>query len=317
MTFDVIVLALAPVFFVLGLGYVAGRRGMVENHHVETLNTLVMSFALPASLFVATASATRSQMLGQAPLFAIFGGVMVLVYVGWYLIARFVLKASRADGSLQALTIAFPNLAGVGLPISSSVLGATGAVPVAVALAAGSILVTPLTLIMLEMTTGNGDGEEMGMTRRILRAIRRAVTKPVVLAPALGILLSLSELPLDPVLKSCLMLIGHAAAGVALFLTGLILSAQTFEIDWKVAGATGMADIARPLVAAAIVLLLPVSSETAKIAILLAAIPSGFFGILFAVNYRLDSATTGSMVTASTAFSIIPMAIAIAFLFPS
>ena len=317
MTFDVIVLALAPVFFVLGLGYVAGRRGMVENHHVETLNTLVMSFALPASLFVATASATRSQMLGQAPLFAIFGGVMLLVYAGWYLIARFVLKASKADGSLQALTIAFPNLAGVGLPISSSVLGATGAVPVAVALAAGSILVTPLTLVMLEMTTGKEDGDEMGMTRRILRAIRRAVTKPVVLAPALGILLSLSELPLDPVLKSCLMLIGHAAAGVALFLTGLILSAQTFEVDWKVASATGVADIARPLVAAAIVLLLPVSAETAKITVLLAAIPSGFFGILFAVNYRLDSATTGSMVTASTAFSIIPMAIAIAFLFPS
>ena len=317
MTFDAIVLALAPVFFVLGLGYVAGRRGMVENHHVETLNTLVMSFALPASLFVATASATRSQMLGQAPLFAIFGGVMLLVYAGWYLIARFVLKASKADGSLQALTIAFPNLAGVGLPISSSVLGTTGAVPVAVALAAGSILVTPLTLIMLELTTGKEDGDEMGMTRRILRAIRRAVTKPVVLAPALGILLSLSELPLDPVLKSCLMLIGHAAAGVALFLTGLILSAQTFEVDWKVASATGVADIARPLVAAAIVLLLPVSAETAKITVLLAAIPSGFFGILFAVNYRLDSATTGSMVTASTAFSIIPMAIAIAFLFPS
>ena len=51
-------------------------------------------------------------------------------------------------------------------------------------------------------------------------------------------------------------------------------------------------------------------------AILLAAVPSGFFGILFAVNYRLDSATAGSMVTASTVFSIVTMAIAIAVLFP-
>jgi hypothetical protein len=40
-----------------------------------------------------------------------------------------------------------------------------------------------------------------------------------------------------------------------------------------------------------------------------------FFGILFAVNYRLDSATVGSMVIASSSFSIATMAIAIAVLF--
>jgi malonate transporter len=51
-------------------------------------------------------------------------------------------------------------------------------------------------------------------------------------------------------------------------------------------------------------------------AILLAAVPSGFFGILFAVNYRMDSAEMGSMVTASTVISIATLAIAIALLFP-
>lgn len=53
-----------------------------------------------------------------------------------------------------------------------------------------------------------------------------------------------------------------------------------------------------------------------KIAILLAAAPSGFFGILFAVNYGRDPAAAGSMVTASTVFSIVTMAVAIALLFP-
>ena len=47
---SVILLALAPVFFVLALGYAAGRFGIVENHHVDGFNKLVMSFALPASL---------------------------------------------------------------------------------------------------------------------------------------------------------------------------------------------------------------------------------------------------------------------------
>ena len=315
MLIHAILLALAPVFFVLLIGYGAGRFGVVDNSRVDSLNALVMDFALPASLFVATASASRTETLAQAPLFAILGVVMLLIYFVWYGLARHLLKVSAADASLQALTIAFPNLAGVGLPIVATVLGPQGTVPIAVALAAGSILVSPLTLIMVEMTTGRGAaGTSTG--RRVLRALRRALTKPVVAAPALGILFSLSALNLGPVIEACLMLIGHAAAGVALFLTGLILSAQAFRLDRKVIGATVMADIVRPLLAVAFVLALPVAPETAKVAVLLAAVPSGFFGILFAVNYRLDSAAVGSMVIASTVFSIATLAVAIAVLFP-
>lgn len=314
---DVILLALAPVFFVMALGYGAGRLGIVDNGRVDSLNTLVMSFALPASLFVATASASRSEMLGQAPLFAILGAVMLLLYLAWYLLVRVFLKASKPDASLQALTIAFPNLAGVGLPIASSVLGSTGTVPVAVALAAGSILVTPLSLILVEMSSSGESGPVKSPMARTLGAIRRALTKPVVAAPVAGILVSLSELKLGPVADACLMLIGHVAPGAALFLTGLILSAQSFRLDWKVIGATGMADVVRPLLTAAVVFLLPIPLDVAKVAVLLAAVPSGFFGILFAVNYRLDAATMGSMVTASTGFSIVTLAVVIALLFPS
>ncbi len=78
-----------------------------------------------------------------------------------------------------------------------------------------------------------------------------------------------------------------------------------------------MANILRPLLTAVVVLLLPVSAEIAKTAILLGAVPSGFFGILFAVSYRLDFAAAGSMVIASTVLSIVTMAIAISVLFPN
>ncbi len=312
---NAILLALAPVFFVLILGFWAGRRRMVDNHNVDSLNALVMQFALPAALFVATASAPRAEMLAQAPLFAILGGVMLVVAFGWYYLIRGVAKVSKADASLQALTIAFPNFAGVGLPIMAAVLGAAGTVPVAVALAAGSILVSPLSLILVEMDVRKGDGSVTPL-KRVLKALRPALTKPIVLAPALGILVSLSGVELGPVIGACLKLLGAAAAGVALFLTGLVLSAQPFKLDWKVVAATVMADIIRPLLTAAVVFAFPVPWEIARVAILLAVVPSGFFGILFAVNYRLDSAAIGSMVTASTVFSILTLAVAIAVLFP-
>jgi malonate transporter len=315
MTLHVILSALVPVFFVLALGYVAGRLRIVENHHVDALNALVMDFALPASLLLATASAPRAEVIEQAPLFAVFGGVMLLLYLLWYFYQTRISKTSKAEASVQALTIAFPNLAGVGLPISSAVLGPKGMVPLAVALAAGSILISPLTLILLELSGSEAQSDKTP-ARRMLQALRRALTKPVVLAPAVGILLSLCDFKLDPIATGSLSLMGQAAAGVALFLTGLILSGQPFRLDWQVVGATAAADVIRPLLAVAVVYFLPVASETAKMAILLAAVPSGFFGILFAVNYRMDSAEMGSMVTASTVISIATLAIAIALLFP-
>jgi len=313
---NAILMALVPVFFVLLLGYAAGKFHIVDNLHVDALNALVMDFALPASLFAATASASRREMIEQVPLFLVLGVTMLLLYLAWYFTARGVSKVSRSEASLQALTIGFPNLAGVGLPIMTSVVGPAGTVPVAVALAAGSILISPLTLIMAEMGAAKARGEEMA-ARQILTAIRRAITKPVVLAPALGIVFSLSDVSLDALAHASLALIGSSAAGVALFLTGAILSAQSFRLDWKIVAATLASDIVRPLLAVAVIRAIPVAPDVAKTAILLAAVPSGFFGILFAVNYRLDSAKAGSMVIASTAFSVVTLAIAIATLFPN
>ncbi|MDP9810138.1 putative permease [Rhizobium tibeticum] len=98
MTANTIHPALAPVFFVILVGYGAGRLRIVENHHVDGLNALVMNFALLASLFVATASAPRSEMLEQVPLFLTFGFVMLLIHLAWYFFVRASSDVSKADG---------------------------------------------------------------------------------------------------------------------------------------------------------------------------------------------------------------------------
>lgn len=310
-----ILLALLPIFFVMVLGYVAGHFSIVDNHHVEGLNVLVMTFALPASLFAATASAPRTEMLAQAPLFLISSGVMLVVFVAWYLLQVRYMKVDKADASLQALTIAFPNLAGVGLPILADVLGPGGTVPLAIVLASGSIIISPLSLLLVEMHVDK-PGANDGRRPKISHSLWHALTKPVVVAPMLGILFSLCGLKTGDVVYASLLLIGHTAPGVALFLTGVVLSSQAFQLDRKVFSATIMSNLVRPILTTGVVLLLAIPWDAAKVAILLAAVPSGFFGILFAVNYRLDSGATGSIVIASTVSSIVTLAIAMAILFP-
>ena len=52
-----------------------GRIRTIDNRHVGEINALVMDFALLASLFAAISSAARSELIAQAPLFAILGAV--------------------------------------------------------------------------------------------------------------------------------------------------------------------------------------------------------------------------------------------------
>ncbi|HZC79247.1 MAG TPA: AEC family transporter, partial [Ktedonobacterales bacterium] len=91
---QVIFTVLAPIFFVMALGYVAGRMRTIDNHHVGEINALVMDFALPASLFVATASAQRSEMMAQGSLFAILSAVMLVSYLFWFVFERQVFRTS-------------------------------------------------------------------------------------------------------------------------------------------------------------------------------------------------------------------------------
>jgi malonate transporter len=307
-----ILMALVPIFFVLLLGYFSGKYKVVDNTHVGELNTVVMTYAIPASLFLATAMTPRQSMLAQWPILVILGGAMMLLYLLWYLLQRHVRKTSSSEASLQALTVSLPNYAAAGLPVALALLGPGHVVPVAIAIAAGSLLPSPVTLALLELSEATQGGSAV---KRFLRAIGHALIKPIVLAPVIGVLFSMLDWQLPPIVAASLLQIGQAAGGLALFVTGLILSAQRFRLSWNVALATVTANIVQPLLAFAIAHMLGVSDAIMKISVLMAALPSGFFGILFASKHGDVSEDANSIVIASTVASMFTLGLAIAWLY--
>jgi malonate transporter len=65
----------------------------------------------------------------------------------------------------------------------------------------------------------------------------------------------------------------------------------------------GIANIAQPLIAFAICRELDASVLTTKLSVVMAALPFGFFGILFGTSYRRISDEANSIIIASTIFS--------------
>src|SRR5271168_63569 len=200
--------ALVPIFAVMGLGYFAGWIRDVDNHHVAELNALVMDFAVPAALFVATASASRHVLLTQWPLLLALVIPMLGVYALSYWMARRLFGLMPAPASVQALTVAFPNFAAAGLPLTAAVFEASQLLDVALGLALGAIILSPLTLSVLETSKSAAVGQVD--RRTILSAIGKSLLRPVVLAPIVGIVFSLVAIRLPDFVSHAFQLIGQA-----------------------------------------------------------------------------------------------------------
>lgn len=298
--------ALVPVFFVLALGYAAGKTRLIDNRDVRGLNTLVMEIALPVALFTSLASSSRAQIAARWPLVAISAVVMGVVYAGTEVLQRRVYRLTPAESAVQAITVAFPNCAAVGLPLLGSVLGPGAVLSVAAILAVGSITLSPVTILVLE--------RQQQRSGSIWPAVAASLRKPVVIGPVLGLAWSLLGLPLPHLVQVALTEIGSVTAGLALFLTGLVLSAQTIQISGNALTSTLLTVVVRPALALLAVRIAGLSGEVAQEVLLLLAIPAGFFGVLLGLDYGVKPPAAGMTLLLSTVLSVVTLSVLIAFL---
>jgi malonate transporter and related proteins len=291
--------ALVPVFFVIFLGYLAGARRIIDNQHVASLNVLLVTFVLPVALFDGVAQTSRSGLEENGKLFLVLVISMLVIFGITFALNHYVFRLSPGENAVQSFSVGFPNFAAVGLPL----LGPGSAVSVAVSVAAGSIFISPLTLAVLE-ARGKAAGSSPDP---IATALSHSVSKPVVIAPMAGLVVALLGIHLNEVVSHALNFIGATAAGLACFVTGLVLSAQPLRLNANVGVSVFIKNIVLPLVAYAIALALGMSGEIAREAILLTAIPTGFFGILLGLNYGVRSQAIGSILTLSYLVSVITL----------
>src|SRR6266403_1307540 len=222
--------ALVPIFVGLLFGYAAGLRKVVDNKDVRSLISFLMTFALPCSLFVTIARTPRLLLWGQAKGAVVLTIVYAVVFVATYYASRNLGKNTAANSAVLALTLGFPNLAGVGFPLLLAVYGPQASVTVAVGLAVGAITITPITLAILE--SGTSAGRRLSPAARIRVSLWRALKKPVFWAPVLGVVAAVVELHMPTYLDRSLTIVGDSTEGTALFVTGLIVSAQRFSWNW-------------------------------------------------------------------------------------
>jgi malonate transporter len=310
--------ALLPVFFVLALGYFAGKRRSFDADQAAGLSKLALGFALPASLFVGMTEIPRELLLEQGRLVL----ALILAHVGLFLVAWLLLRRVKAltgaASIISALMLATSATPVFGIAVLQPLLGntSTGTVGL-VALAIN--LVVPVAIILLE-TESSGAGAasaappSSAASRRaqVLSGLKSGLTSPLLWGPVLGIAVVVVGLRIPKDIASCFQMIGAATSGVAVFTVGLTLAAHSFHLSKAVLlGALGRITV-QTVVLFVLLRLLHVESPFAREALVCCSFPLATIVVLLAAKYKAMEGESASALLLSTLSLVVTVPVIIA-----
>lgn len=307
--------ALLPAVITILLGYFAARHHDFKQTEVPTLNRMVMSYALPLSLFVGVVSAGRAELLADLPLVAFLAAAFIGMYAAVLLLGVFAFRCSPGLSALRALTAAAPSTAFVGTPVLGYLYGDKGDIPVAV----GSIIIVvclvPATLILLSLGT-QAQAETAKHDRGAAAApgdmdvggkILNALKQPVVWLPFSGFVLMIFDVDTPQVFDDSLALLGDASAGVALFTAGIILAGYKIIVNVTVMSLVFVKNVVQPGLVCAGMLWLGYGNPLLGEAVVTSALPPVTLVVMLAVQYRVAIPETASALMFSTLGSLLTM----------
>jgi predicted permease len=305
----VIVSAIIPIAFVILLGVLAGLTGLISPKNSNVLAVLALNFCLPALLFAATATMTIAELSNWRFFVGIALGLLV-IYAAALAISLTIFRKPIDASSLQALNSAFPNMAFMGVPLLTAVIGASAVLSVVVGNLISSFVLLPITLTLLQAGSATHKGQKRSTV--VWTSLLSAVKQPLVWAPLAGVAIALTHCPFPSVANKSFTLIGTATSGVALFAMGLLLSGQKLSIGLASAFNVAVKNFAQPAAMWGLAILLGVTGMHRREMILLGALPTGSMTAMFAVEYNVYKEESDATILLSTVLSIVTLGIAIA-----
>lgn len=264
-----------PVFALVLAGFVVERFGLLGGQSAATLNRFVVWLALPALLFRVTAGAQFGDLLDLGYNGA-YGGGLALTFGAALLLER--RAGGRTERGIRALSASFANTGFMGLPLVQLAYGQAGLLP-----AVASVLLVTCVLFGV----GIAFIESERQTGGLLRVVWVLARNPLLVAPGIGILVSVSGVGVPPALDRFAGLLAGAATPCALVSLGCFIALQKGGFAWPVvARLSALKLLLQPAVTwvlAVHVFRLP--GIWAEIAVLTAALPTGIGPFTLASTY--------------------------------
>lgn len=295
---DILIKDILPIFVIMFLGYMAGKKKVFKTEDSKVLNKLVLTYALPAALFVSIVKADSAMLFDDLKLTI----VSLLVITGMFLWAYYscykFFKHSKSEAAVCALISGSPTIGFLGFAILEPIYGSTATTGLVVAIV--SIVVNAVNIPIGLALLNNGRGGHVDGVKKS-NPVVDALKEPVCWAPILAVILVLLDIKFPAILDPNFELIAKANSGVAVFAAGLTLSGMKFQLDKEVVYNTIQKLILMPAVLLIVGLLFHMESDKLQMMVLAGALPPAFSGIIIGNQNQLYERTG----TSSLAFSIL------------
>ena len=217
-----------PIFAVIGLGFIAVRRGAIAPTVPEAVGIFAFNFALPAMLLRLMAAQPLAESFDPR-FFAGYLGACLAIFFGSMAATLLLSRRGRARAAAFGAGAAMGNVGYLGPPLLLPLLGDRVAGPiamsimseVAIVIALGSVLMAPIG--------------ERGVLGRVALGLAR---NPVLLSNSLGAALGAWQVPIPMPVERFLGFLGGAAGPTALFALGGTLG--RLSLDRRLALAAGL-----------------------------------------------------------------------------
>ena len=305
---NILIKDILPIFVIMLLGYAAGKRKVFNSTDSKILNKLVLTYALPAALFVSIVKADRAMLFDDLKLTIVSFVIITALFLWSYFSCYKFFKHTKSEAAVCALISGSPTIGFLGFAVLEPIYGATATTGLVVAIV--SIVVNainiPIGLALLNKGKGTiSTGTSVKQSNPVLDALK----EPVCWAPILAVILVLLGIRFPTVLDPNFELIAKANSGVAVFAAGLTLSGMKFQLDGEVVYNSLLKLVMMPAILLIVGFLFHMEADKLQMMVLAGALPPAFSGIIIGNQYQLYERTG----TSSLAFSILLFVIAAPF----
>ncbi len=297
--------SLFPLVFVMALGWLSGKLGYMKRDDATVLATVVIRFALPLSLFIGALHTDPSKIQNLS-----FMTVLVIGLMGSYLltlcIARLLFRHDIKTSAIQSLVCAFPDMAYFGAPVLAVLIGPEGFLGVLIGNLITSVLMIPLTIVLIRMGDKNSALAQQGrLHHMILLNLFKAVRNPLVWIPVLGVAMSLMGIKPPELLSSSVEMMGKTAGGISLFALGLLFYGERPTLNVHTFTNISLKNVMQPAIMAVAGLAFGLSHSLMQQVVIIGATPSAIAAGMFAVRSDTYVESASSSILLGTAVGIV------------
>ena len=114
---EILIKDILPIFVIMFLGYAAGKRGVFSTSDSKILNKLVLTYALPAALFVSIVKANRQMLFDDLKLTIISFVVITALFLWSYFSCYKFFKHTKSEAAVCALIAGSPTIGFLGFAV--------------------------------------------------------------------------------------------------------------------------------------------------------------------------------------------------------